>query len=181
MSRFVEIFAFLYFLVSHLSFQQVPSLVVFQSLGSPAIAKTPTKKNSTASSSPSTESPSTPMTPIAGSAFDLSNLRRAKRVSVRSVDSEQHVASPFRAVKHGLHAKCGNREEVYYLGIIDIWAVGQKDKKRQEKAVSRFAAFKDWINENLEEFVDNNSKSAAHDLASASSGSRSSIVARADQ
>jgi len=127
-------------------------LVVFQSLGSAAIAKTPSKKG--ASGAAVAESPSTPVTPIAGSEFDLSNLRRAKRVSVRSVDSEQHVVSPFRDVKHGMHSKVGSREEVYYLGIIDIWAVEQKDKKRQEKAVSRFVAFKDWIGDNLEEYDD---------------------------
>ncbi len=144
---------------------------MFQSLGSPAIAKTPTKKSGGGNGA--AESPATPVTPIAGSEFDLSNLRRAKRVSVRSVDSEQQMTSPFRSVKHGLHAKNATREEVYYLGIIDIWAVGQKDKKRQEKAASRFAAFKDWINENLEEYVDSDAKPVIQAVASA--GTRSSI------
>jgi hypothetical protein len=161
-------------------YKQVPSLVVFQSMGSPAIAKTPSKKSNSSTTSLA-ESPSTPTTPIAGSEFDLSNLRRAKRVSVRSVDSEQTVVSPFRTLKMGLHAKTGAREELYYLGIIDIWAVGQKDKKRQEKAVSRFSAFKDWVNENLEEYDDSNPNPVVAQVSAASSpGRRGSLRGRAN-
>ncbi len=156
---------------------QVPSLVVFQSMGSPLIVKTPSKKGGSAAAPLTPDTP--PATPIAGSAFDLSNLRRGKRVSVRSVDSEQPQVSPFRAVKGGLHSRHAQREELYYVGIIDIFAVSQKDSRRQEKAASRFATFRDWINENLEEYVDPNPKPVAQMLASASPGTRASLRGRA--
>jgi hypothetical protein len=155
---------------------KVPSLVVFQSTGSPLVVKTPSKKGGS-SAPPTPETP--PTTPIAGSAFDLSNLRRGKRVSVQSVDLEQPQVSPFRAVKGGLHSRNAQREELYYVGIIDIFAVSQKDSRRQEKAASRFTTFRDWINENLEEFVDPNPKPVAQMLAGASPGMRASLRGRA--
>lgn len=140
---------------------KVPSIVVFQSAATPVIVKS----SSSASSTPKKnsggqqldpDSPTTPAAPIAGTDSDLSNLRRAKRVSVQSVDAEQPVLSPYRTVKGGLHSRMPNREELYYIAIIDIFSVQQKDKRRQEKALSRFAAFKEWLQDNIEEFEDKN-------------------------
>jgi hypothetical protein len=127
---------------------KVPSIVVFQSSSTPV--KASPKKSGNAAASPATPAPQ----PIAGSAFDLSNLRRENRVSIQSMDAEPQVVSPYRKVKGGLHSRAETKEELYYIGIIDIFAVPSKDKKRDEKAVGRYGAFKDWINENLEEFVD---------------------------
>ena len=139
---------------------KVPSMVVFQSH---ATVKSSGEDSSSLSSSAS-DRPSALQhvgTPLAGSNFDLSNLRRAKRVSVQSVDAEQPVVSPFRQVKGGMHSRIGNREELYYIGIIDIFSVQQKDKRRQEKASSRFAAFKEWLVESFEEYLDPDTVDAA--------------------
>lgn len=147
---------------------KVPSLVVFQSNTPPAVAVVSKKKptagaspaagagaNVSAGSSPANGSHgaaalSPPLSPT--TTMDFSNLRRTKRVSVQSVDSEPSVTSPFRSLKGGIHSKGEKREELYYLGITDIFGVNAKDKKRSEKAVARYGAFKEWLDASLEQF-----------------------------
>ena len=120
---------------------KIPSMVVFQN-NSPV--KTPSSsKKAAAGSSVATE-----ISPV-----DFSNLRRTKRVSVQSVDQEQSIpGSPFRSFKGGLYSRTKDREELYFIGIVDIFGVNQKDKKRSEKAKAKNSCLKEWIKENFESY-----------------------------
>lgn len=136
---------------------KVPSMVVFRSdSASPA---TPTKP---AAASPGRDAPggvtAAAAAAAAGSlsptAHELDNMRRARRVSVRSLDAEQGDVSPFRSFKGGLYSKSATREELYYLGITDIFLCDPKDKNRAAKAAARHAAFSAWLADSIEVYDD---------------------------